>query len=121
MACQTNALFPSVPKYYPFCSCKIRVIFPEGSLENVPPESKLMAILDEDWPAFLEEKRCMVRDRLNRWIVTLEAGQTRGREASFETVITQASSRVKLMLLLLDFGSAVAFKLMYVPACSSFV
>lgn len=82
----------------PSYSSKIRVEFPEGSLEKVPPDSKLMAILDEDWPAFLEEKRCMVRDRLNRWVVTLEADQTRGKEASFETVITQASSRVKLML-----------------------
>lgn len=58
-----------------------------------------MAILDEDWPAFLEheEKRCMVRDRLNRWIVTLEPDQTREGEANFETVITQASPRVSLM------------------------
>lgn len=52
-----------------------------------------MAILDEDWPAFLEadEKRCMARDRLNRWVVSLDRDQTRGGEANFETVITQVS------------------------------
>eukprot|EP00904_Undaria_pinnatifida_P007864 jgi/Undpi1/4207/HiC_scaffold_16.g07574.m1 len=70
---------------------KIRVNFPEGSLDTVPEGSKIMAILDEDWPAFLEadEKRCMARDRLNRWVVSLDRDQTRGGEANFETVITQ--------------------------------
>lgn len=73
----------------------------------MPQGTKIMAILDEDWPAFLEheEKRCMVRDRLNRWIVTLEPEMTREGVANFETVITQASSRVRLMSVLLLVGA----------------
>lgn len=37
------------------------------SLMNVPEGVTILAILDEDWPYFLEEKRCDVRDRVSRW------------------------------------------------------
>lgn len=49
-------------------------MFEKGALDNVQEGTKLLAILDEDWPEFLREERCMVRDRLNRWIVPLDDG-----------------------------------------------
>ncbi|CAN0139953.1 unnamed protein product [Scytosiphon promiscuus] len=69
---------------------QIEVVFPQGSLDGVPQGTKLIAILDEDWPQFLAEENCVVRDRLNRWIVPLDDPETtRDGEASFLTTIRQ--------------------------------
>lgn len=69
---------------------QIEVSFPQGSLEGVPQGTKLIAILDEDWPQFLAEENCMVRDRLNRWLVPLDEPETaRDGDATFRTTIRQ--------------------------------
>lgn len=60
-----------------------------GALDNVPAGTKLLAILDEDWPSFLDEKRCTVREKLNRWLIPLDAEQTREGAANFHTTIRQ--------------------------------
>lgn len=70
-------------------SWQIDVTFPQGSLDGVPEGTKMIAILDEDWPDFLAEERCMVRDRLNRWLVPLEPEATRDGDAVFGTTIRQ--------------------------------
>ncbi|CAM9226350.1 unnamed protein product [Ectocarpus sp. 12 AP-2014] len=69
---------------------RIDVTFPQGSLGGVPEGTKMIAILDEDWPEFLAEERCMVRDRLNRWLVPMEPEATRDGDAVFGTTIRQS-------------------------------
>lgn len=76
---------------------QIDVTFPQGSLGGVPEGTKMIAILDEDWPDFLAEERCMVRDRLNRWLVPLEPEATRDGDAVFGTTIRQVSTRVSYL------------------------
>lgn len=73
---------------------QIEVMFPKGSLDDVQEGTKLLAVLDEDWPAFLEEERCIVRDRMNRWIVPLdEGGRAEDYDAYFKTSIRQVTIR----------------------------
>lgn len=65
-------------------------MFERGSLEGVEEGTKLLAILDEDWPEFLREERCMVRNRLNRWIVPLDEGPANSEyDGYFRTTIRQ--------------------------------
>lgn len=75
-----------------FRALQVEVRVPEKGLENVPEGTKLLAILDENWPAYLEETRCEVRNRLNRWIVPLDPEATRDGEAVFSTVIRQVTN-----------------------------
>lgn len=75
-------------------SWQIVVKFPEGSLEKVPEDTFLLAILDEHWPEFLEERRCSVRDELNRWKIELSPEQTKNGEATFNTSIRQVKKRL---------------------------
>lgn len=65
-------------------------MFEKGALDNIQQGTKLLAILDENWPEFLREEKCMIRDRLNRWIVPLDEGG-RGEEYDgyFRTSIRQ--------------------------------
>lgn len=68
-------------------------MFPKGTLEDIEEGTKLLAILDEDWPAFLQEERCMDRARLNRWIVPLdEGGKGEEFDGYFKTTIRQVRS-----------------------------
>lgn len=69
---------------------QIEVYFEKGSLDNIQEGTKLLAVLDEDWPDFLREERCMARDRLNRWIVPLdEGGRGVDYDGYFRTSIRQ--------------------------------
>lgn len=72
-----------------FVHKKIEVMFPQGSLNEVQEGTKLLAILDENWEEFLREERCMIRDRLNRWIVPLDTGEADDGDAYFRTSIRQ--------------------------------
>lgn len=64
-------------------------MLPQGSLDEVEEGTKLLAILDEHWEEFLREERCMERDRLNRWLVPLDAEATKNGDAYFQTSIRQ--------------------------------
>lgn len=71
-------------------ACQIEVMFEVGSLKDVEQGTKLLAILDEDWPEFLREERCMVRNRLNRWIVPLDEGPSSDEyDGYYKTTIRQ--------------------------------
>lgn len=71
------------------------MFFEKGSLDGVQQGTKLLAILDEDWPEFLREERCMVRNRLNRWIVPLDEGGMEGDyDGYFRTSIRQVPAYV---------------------------
>lgn len=51
-----------------------------------------MAILDEDWPFFLEEKRCSVRDKVNRWSAPLKPSTSpRNDDSIFYTTVVQVT------------------------------
>lgn len=74
---------------HPIVPSQIEVKFPEGGLEKVPEDTFLLAILDEDWPEYLQERRCSVRDKLNRWKIELSPERTMSSEAKFYTTIRQ--------------------------------
>ncbi len=77
-----------------YIAYQIEVIFEVGSLKEVEQGTKLLAILDEDWPEFLREERCVVRNRLNRWIVPLDEGPNSDEyDGYFRTTIRQVRLR----------------------------
>lgn len=69
--------------------CQITVRLEQGSLDKVQEGTSILAILDEDWPAFLKEDRCHVREEMNRWRAVLNAEQTRDSHKEFFTSIRQ--------------------------------
>lgn len=69
--------------------CQITVRLEQGSLDKAQEGTSILAILDEDWPAFLKEDRCKVREEMNRWRAVLSPEQTRDSHKEFYTTIRQ--------------------------------
>lgn len=70
---------------------EIELIVENKSLVGLPEGIKLLAILDEDWPFFLEEKDCGVRDKVHRWEAKLKPSKSRNEpDAVFATSVRQS-------------------------------
>lgn len=76
---------------------QIELIVENKSLVGLPEGIKLLAILDEDWPFFLEEKDCGVRDKVHRWEAKLKPSKSRNEpDAVFATSVRQVKDRREL-------------------------
>lgn len=67
---------------------QLEITVENKSLAKLPDGVKVLAILDEDWPYFLEEGRCEERENLKRWEVPLVPTQRRegGQSVSYTKI-----------------------------------